>query len=404
MERIDLAVVGGGILGLATARALLQRSPGLELTLLEGESSLAAHQSGHNSGVIHSGLYYLPGSLKARLAVEGRGAMLDFCAAEGIPHELCGKVVVAVSKDEQPRLQELYRRGQANGVPGLSLIGPERLAELEPHARGLAALHVPSAGIVDYRCVAERLGLRLREAGAEIRLGWPVRGLQRQGRRWLIRGPRGELAARFLVVCAGLWSDRMARLAGLQPRLRILPFRGEYRRLRAGREQFCRGLIYPVPDPSLPFLGVHLTRRIDGSVEAGPNAVPAFSRRGYRPGDFAWRDALDAALYPGLWRLAWHHWRAGLAEKARAASPALFLQSARRLVPELAPGDLSCGGAGVRAQALSPQGELIQDFFILEAPGALHVLNAPSPAATASLSIGSALADRAATSFRLVNR
>jgi L-2-hydroxyglutarate oxidase LhgO len=360
-----IAIVGGGIVGLATAYALRDRRP----VVFEKEPEVARHQTGHNSGVIHSGVYYKPGSQKAKFAVEGGRLMVEFCREHGIPHEICGKVIVASDATQLERLEELERRGRANGVT-LERVGPERLREIEPHARGVAALHLPRVGIVDYAAVARKLA-----SFVEVRRGVRVDSV-------------GKLGAELVINCAGLFSDRVAR-----SRLRIVPFRGEYYHLR--RPSLVRGLIYPVPDLTFPFLDVHFTRKVGGGVEVGPNAVLAFKREGYRWGDFSLRDALDTALYPGFWRLARKHWRMGLAEMRRSLSKARFVRSAQQYVPEVTPEDLVAGGSGVRAQALDPGGRLLDDFRIETRPGEIHVLNAPSPAATASLAIGRFVADLA---------
>ncbi len=355
-----IAVVGGGIVGLAVAYALRDLGP----VVFEKEPRVGAHQTGHNSGVIHSGIYYKPGSQKARYCREGVRLMLEFCRGHGIPHRVCGKVIVAAGDAERPGLEELARRGEANGVR-VERIGPERLREIEPHARGVAALHVPEAGIVDYSAVARKLA-----SFVEVRTG--------------VRGAPG---ARLTIYCAGLHADRLAH-----SRLRIIPFRGEYYHLR--RPSLVRSLIYPVPDPAFPFLGVHFTRTIHGTVEAGPNAVLAFRREGYRRTDFDLRDLVATLSYPGFLRLAGRHWRMGLMEMRRSWSRRAFARSLQRLVPEVTEADLVPGGAGVRAQALDPDGSLVDDFHIEERGGEIHVLNVPSPAATASLAIGRAIADR----------
>jgi L-2-hydroxyglutarate oxidase len=359
-----IAIVGGGIVGLATAYALRDLRP----VVFEKERRVGLHQTGHNSGVIHSGIYYKPGSHKARLCVEGARLMREFCRDQGIPHEICGKVIVATEAAELPRLEELERRAVANGV-AVERIGPERLREIEPHARGIAALQVPGTGIVDYAAVARKLA-----ESVEVRTGVRVESVR-------------QLGAKLVINCAGLHSDRLAR-----SRIRIVPFRGEYYELR--RTSLVRGLIYPVPDPAFPFLGVHFTRMVGGGVEAGPNAVLAFKREGYRWSDFSLRDTLETLAYPGFRRLARRHWRMGLMEVWRSLSKRAFVRALQRLVPEVAAEDLEPAGAGVRAQALDPGGTLVDDFRIEERPGEIHVLNAPSPAATASLAIGAFIAQR----------
>lgn len=384
----DVLVVGGGIVGLATAYALRAARPGLAVTVVEKESGPARHQTGRNSGVIHSGVYYAPGSYKARFAVRGAAEMLKFCAEHDIPCAQPGKVIVATGPEELPRLHELAQRARANGVPVREL-GPGQLAELEPHVRGIAALRVLSTGICDFPAVAARLG-RL----ADLRYGAEVTAIDRRaGTGVAVRTAGGAvLRARALVNCAGLHSDRIARLAGDEPGLRIIPFRGEYYDLQ--RPELVRGLVYPVPDPAFPFLGVHLTRDLGGAVHVGPNAVLALAREGYRWSTVHPRELGSALSYPGLWRLAARHWRPGMGEVRRSLSKRAFTAAVRRLLPEVAPGDLRPARAGVRAQAVLPDGTLVDDFRITEGPHAVHVLNAPSPAATASLPIGREVAAR----------
>jgi len=399
-ERCDLVVVGGGAVGCATALALQQQSP-LKVVLLEAESELAAHQTGHNSGVIHSGLYYRPGSLKARLCVQGRAALYRLCAEEGIPHRRCGKLVVATAEEELPRLEALAQRGQANGLQGLERLGSEQLQEREPGVVGLAGLWVPCTGIVDYRAVTAAYARRFEAAGGVVALGARVEGVRTSDDELLVTTPRHAVRCRHLVNCAGLQSDRVARLAGARPGVRIVPFRGEYYGLRPPADGRVRGLIYPVPDPAFPFLGVHFTRTTAGLVEAGPNAVLALCREGYTRWRFRLRDVLSYLLYPGFWRLALNHWRMGVAEMWRSVSRRALLASLRRLMPDLRAQDLHPAPAGVRAQALSPDGKLVDDFRFEWSPRAVHVLNAPSPAATASLSIGRTIAATARERFEL---
>ena len=384
-------VVGGGIVGLATAVAMAER--GDLPIVLEAEDRLAAHQTGHNSGVIHSGLYYKPGSLKARTCRAGLKAMYQFCAEENVPHKRCGKLVVAVTKDELSRLATLEERGRANGVD-IRRLGPEEINEREPETVGVAGLWVPETGVVNYSLVADALARRLTRLGGEVRVGHRVLSIRRDGRGMVLGTTGGEVRGARLVNCAGLQSDRVARLAGVAPAIRIVPFRGEYYTLRRERAYLVRGLIYPVPDPALPFLGVHLTRGIDDVVEAGPNAVLALKREGYSRRDISLRDIADLASFPGFWRMSRSQWRNGLAETLRSLSKARFLASLKTLVPALTEDDIVPGGSGVRAQAVGPDGRLIDDFFIQSAPGMVHVLNAPSPAATASLAIGREIAAR----------
>jgi L-2-hydroxyglutarate oxidase len=401
MDRTDVVVIGGGIVGVATAMALVRRSPGLKVRVLEAESRLAPHQTGNNSGVIHSGLYYKPGSLKAVLCRSGRDALVAFCRAEGVPFELCGKVVVATHAGEIPALEELERRGQANGLTGLRRIGPPELGDLEPHVVGVAGLHVPETGIVDFRAVVEAMAARVRRAGGEVLTDARVLAVRRHGNELTLETTAGEVTTRSLVNCAGLQCDRVARLCGVEPGISIVPFRGEYYTLAESARHLVHNLVYPVPNPEFPFLGVHFTRRITGEIEAGPNAVLALKREGYTRTSFSPRDAAEILAYPGFWRLARKYLRTGLAEMWRSASKRVFVASLRVLVPEVTSAALARGGAGVRAQALDPTGKLLDDFHIVEAPGSIHVLNAPSPAATASIAIGESIAERAAASFGL---
>jgi L-2-hydroxyglutarate oxidase len=381
-------IVGGGIVGLATAYRLGEKFPGARITLLEKEAGLGRHQTGHNSGVLHCGLYYQPGSVKARLAVSGIRQMVEFCQENSIPHEVCGKLVVAANESELPRLRALHERGQVNGLEGLRWLTADEMREIEPHVGGVAALRVPQEGIADYPKVCEVLAARLSERGAVVVTGARVEQLQRSGSGWQARTAKGDYESDFLINCAGLHCDRVAELAGERRELRILPFRGEYYKLKPARQHLVRHLIYPVPDPRFPFLGVHFTRLIQGGIEAGPNAVLASSREGYRKTDFNAADFLDALSYRGFWRFLRRYPSTAWFELRRSLSRNLFCQSLQRLVPEIQPDDLETGGSGVRAQAISPAGELVQEFCLVTRPNALHVLNAPSPAATASLAIG----------------
>ncbi len=396
----DVAVVGGGIVGTATAMAIAARGD-LSVVVLEAEESLAAHQSGHNSGVIHSGLYYKPGSLKARLCVEGAAALYRFCAEEGIACEHCGKLVVATREEELPRLDELARRGAANGLGGLRRLAREEIREIEPHAAGIAALFVPQSGIADYPAVVRAYARRIAAAGGEVMTGARVEAVVREGGGLRVVTRRGDLLCRLLVNCAGLQADRVARLAGAVPDVSIVPFRGEYYELAPARRHLVRALIYPVPDPRFPFLGVHLTRTVDGRVEAGPNAVLALRREGYAWRDVSLRDLAETARWPGFWRLMRRTWATGMGEVWRSLVRRAFLADLRRLVPELADADLLRGGSGVRAQAVDRAGRLVDDFHVLPGERALHVLNAPSPAATASIAIGQWIAERAAAALDL---
>lgn len=383
-----VAIVGGGIVGLATAYRLREQFPRTRITVLEKESSVGRHQTSHNSGVLHCGLYYQPGSMKARLAVSGIRQMVAFCQENAIPYELCGKLVVAADETEVPRLRELERRGKANGLEGLRWLTREEAREIEPHAGGVAALRVPQEGIVDFTKVSETLAARLSEQEAQVITGARVTRLSRDGEGWMVQTTAGDFAADFVINCAGLHCDRVAELAGERRETRILPFRGEYYKLKAERQHMVRNLIYPVPDPRFPFLGVHFTRLIHGGIEAGPNAVLAFSREGYRRTDFNARDLFDALTYRGLRRFLRRYPSMAWYEMRRSFSRTLFCRSLQRLVPDIQPDDLDTGGSGVRAQAISPAGEIIQEFCLIARPNALHVLNAPSPAATASLAIG----------------
>jgi (S)-2-hydroxyglutarate dehydrogenase len=392
-EPCHVAVIGGGIIGLATAHALLD-GPGPVL-VLEAEAEIAGHQTGRNSGVIHSGIYYKPWSLKARLCTQGRVLLEDFCTEHGVSFERCGKLIIATNPEQLPGLDELQRRADANGLAGVRRIHAEQIKDFEPHAAGLAALVVPETGIVSFRRVAEALAHSVGQRGGEVRRGARVLTVRREAGIFRLVTTAGDVLARNIVNCAGLHSDRVARRCGLQPRVRIVPFRGEYYLLRHDRRALVRNLIYPVPDPRFPFLGVHFTRRIDGTVEAGPNAVLALSRHGY-----AWRNIscfaiADMLTYPGFLRMAARHCRTGAAEVCRSLSRHRFAADLASLVPDIRAEDLVTGRAGVRAQAVDPAGCLVDDFALLEAPGMLHVLNAPSPAATASLAIGRELASRA---------
>lgn len=388
-EVFDVAVIGGGIVGLATATALTRRQPGMSVVVLEAAPELATHQSGHNSGVLHSGLYYVPGSLRARLCVEGRRQMVEFCARHGIDHAVTGKLVVATAEDELERLDRLHTRGTANGLGGIRRLAPGEWDTIEPNVTGLAAIFVPEAGVTDFAAVTNKLAELLE---GEVRTGWPVESISRRGGDWQFGGAAGSVAARRFVACAGLQSDRVAEMAGVDPPVRVVPFRGEYRRLVGPSEQLIRHLVYPVPDPRFPFLGVHFTRRIDGTVEVGPNAVPAIGRHHYRGSRPDFREFLGTLTTPGFGRLAGRYLATGVAEAVRSRSRRRYAAAARRLLPALATEDLEPGGAGVRAQAITPDGRLVDDFSIVHQVGALHVLNAPSPAATASLAIGEHLA------------
>jgi L-2-hydroxyglutarate oxidase LhgO len=371
------------------------------VAVLEKERELAFHQTGHNSGVIHSGIYYRPGSQKARFCVAGVKALKDYCWQKGIEFKECGKVVVATEASQLPRLEELYRRGVANGVPGLEVVEKEKLREIEPHARGIRAIHAPRTAIVDFRRVAAAYAEDIRRNGGEILTGHKVMRIGGANGRLDLETSQGALVTRHLINCAGLYADRVGRMMGVPPSVRILPFRGEYYVLRPESQDLVRGLIYPVPDPRFPFLGVHYTKRISGEVEAGPNAVLAWAREGYRKSTINVAEALSNLAFPGFWRMSCRTWRMGLAEMHRSLVKGVFVKDLQKLVPEIRAKDVVPGGAGVRAQAVNRQGALLDDFYIEEAQGAIHVLNAPSPGATSSLAIGSHIADLAGKSFGL---
>jgi len=400
---VKIAVIGGGIVGLATAHQLLERFPHLEVSLLEKEARPGRHQTGHNSGVLHCGLYYKPGSTKARLAVEGIRKMVNFCQQHDVPYELCGKTVVATSEEEVPRLRTLLERGRANGLQGLELLNAEQIKEYEPHAAGIAGVRVPGEGIVDYEAVCAALVKQIHARGGKLHFESKVVKL-REGDRWVIETTRAHHEADFLINCAGLHCDRVSHMAGNRDSTKIVPFRGEYFKLKSERQHLVRNLIYPVPDPKFPFLGVHFTRLIHGGVEAGPNAVLAYSREGYRKSDISVRDMIETLTYKGFWRFLLRYPRMCWEELLRSYSKQLFCRSLQRLVPEVQLSDLTKGGAGVRAQALSPEGELVQDFCFVHQAAALHVLNAPSPAATASLAIADDILDAAKERFRAPQR
>ena len=391
----DVIIIGAGIIGLSTALELTRRFPALRIAVLEKEDRVAAHQTGHNSGVIHSGIYYRPGSLKAKLCVEGARQMVAFCRQHAIPHEICGKVVVATDERELAALEELERRGKANGVEGLAMIGAERLRQLEPHAAGIRALHAPATGITDYAAVARKYAEMVAAANAVVLTGTKVVGIARRGEELVLETNRGPYATRFLINCAGLYSDRISRMAGAKTDVRIIPFRGEYYEIAPARRDLVHGLIYPVPDPALPFLGVHFTRRVDGSVEAGPNAVLALRREGYRKTDISLGELAEAMTFGGFWRMARKFWKVGASEYFRSLHKQTFVKALQKLVPEIASPDLEPGGAGVRAQAVDHNGKLLDDFCFASSERAVHVLNVPSPAATASLVIGREIVEMA---------
>lgn len=400
IKQYDVAIIGGGIIGCATAMALTRKKP-ISALILEAESTLAAHQTGNNSGVIHSGLYYKPGSLKAKNCVQGREAMYKFCAENEIAHERCGKVVVATHDEEIPMLNTLEERGRANGLKGIRRLSIEELEEYEPHVSGIDGLFVPDTGIVDYIQVTEKFAEIAKKNGSDIHLYSRVTSCQRSSGWLVLETTQGIVHCKNLVNCAGLQSDRVAKTCGVEPGLKIIPFRGEYYELIPESQHLVKNLVYPVPDLEFPFLGVHFTRMIQGGVEAGPNAVLAFKREGYKKTSFSIRDSLETFTYGGFIKLIRPYWKMGFGEMWRSFSKKAFVKALQRLIPELRTSDVSSGGSGVRAQALEPNGTLLDDFRIVEADRMIHVLNAPSPAATASISIGEKIADMAEKNFKL---
>ncbi len=410
METFDLTVIGGGIVGLATAMRMVRDHPGSRCVLLEKEPELGMHQTGHNSGVLHSGIYYRPGSVKAQTCVAGKKALLEFCDQHGIRYDLCGKVIVATRPEELPRLDELNRRAEANGVDGVRMIGPEELREIEPHCTGLKALHAPFTGIIDFGDVARAYARLFEAGGGAIRRSCEVTGIARSSDGFVIETSRDALETRRLINCAGLFVDRVAAMTpgfassvrgGIDEPVRIVPFRGEYHRLLPGKQDLVKGLVYPVPDPQFPFLGVHFTPTVHGRVEVGPNAVLAFARQGYRQSDVNLRDLYEVFSYGGFWAMARKHWKTSLPELRRSFDKRAFTRELQRLIPAIESRDLEYSGAGVRAQAVSASGRLVDDFVIAESESAIHVLNAPSPGATSSLGIADAICRTAAQHFDL---
>ena len=389
-----VGVVGGGIVGLAVARELTRRQPGRDVLVLEKEDELAAHQTGHNSGVVHAGVYYAPGSLKARLCTRGRAQLREHCAEHDLPYEECGKLVVAVEHAELDGLDELERRSRENGVPGLRRVDGGGIVEVEPHATGIAALHSPRTAITDFAAVATSYAEDVRRAGGRVELGSPVTSVARRSWGIQVDTPTTTHRVGALVLCAGLQSDRVARLAGGAEGPRIVPFRGEYLTVLPEKQELVRGLVYPVPDPRYPFLGVHFTRRVDGGLEVGPNAVLALAREGYGRSDVAWADVRDIVTWPGSWRLASEHWRTGVRELAGSLSTTAYMRRAGRYVPSIGADDVVRGRVGVRAQAVTRAGELVDDFHVEEDDGIVSVRNAPSPAATSALAIAEHVLDR----------
>jgi len=391
--RAEVVIIGAGIVGLATGLELTSRFPGISLAIVEKEAVIAGHQTGHNSGVIHSGIYYKPGSLKANLCVQGGAALLRFCDENAVPYEICGKVIAATDESELPRLEELYRRGMQNGLAGVRMLAAEEIKELEPYAAGIRGIHVPGTGIVDYAKVAEAYARLIRERGGIIHLSHEVKALKRSEANTLVETTQGTIRTKLVINCAGLQSDRVSRMANASLNLTIIPFRGEYYEVVPARHHYLKGLLYPVPDPRFPFLGVHFTKRIGGGVEAGPNAVLALKREGYDKSSFSVRDVLEYARFPGFWRMGAKHWRMSIGEYRRSWSKAAFTHALQRLMPELEADDLTPGGSGVRAQALDTHGNLMDDFHFVHADGMVLVCNVPSPAATASLAIGRYIVD-----------
>jgi (S)-2-hydroxyglutarate dehydrogenase len=396
----DVTVIGGGVVGMATAMALSNRTD-LSMVVLEAEDHLAAHQTGHNSGVIHSGIYYKPGSLKAKNCVEGREAMYRFCEKYNIAHDRCGKVIVALTDAELPQLDNLEKRGKANGLVDIRRLTATEVKDLEPHASGLGGIHVPYTGIVDYKQVVATYGKIVQEAGCEIRTSSRVTKVERSTGNFILQTAKGEIQTRAIINCGGLQSDRIARMCGVDPKLQIIPFRGEYYEIVKEKEHLVRNLVYPVPDPRFPFLGVHFTRMIAGGIEAGPNAVLAFKREGYEFGDISIPDLFQYGTYLGFWKMVLKFWKTGIGEMYRSLNKAAFVSALQKLIPEIENKDIHRSGSGVRAQALAPNGALLDDFAIEEDDHMIHVLNAPSPAATASISIGETIAGMAIKNFGL---
>lgn len=398
----DVVVVGGGIVGLSTAMAIIKSYPKTKIVVLEKESGIATHQTGHNSGVIHAGLYYRPGSHKAEFSVNGGKKLRKFCDENGIPYDLVGKLVVATSDNEIPALENLYQRGTSNGIEGLEIISSAQMAEIEPHAFGVKAIWCPATGIVDYSKVADAYASIIQEHQVDLVLGTEVREIKEQNQKIRVSTTGEDIEANYLINCAGMYADRLAEQMGLNTGLRIIPFRGEYYVLKPERSALVNGLIYPVPNPEFPFLGVHFTKRIGGSVEAGPNAVLAWAREGYRHLDINVSDVADTLKFRGFWRMVGRYWKTGMGEFHRSLSKSAFVDALRVMMPEVGPSDLVRAGAGVRAQAVDLEGKLIDDFRIVASHRSVHVLNAPSPAATASISIGEHIRDIAAENFQLI--
>lgn len=397
----DVIIVGAGIVGLSTAYKLSLAFPELRITVLEKEGEVAAHQTGNNSGVIHSGIYYQPGSYKARNCVNGRHQLVDFCRKYDVEHEICGKVIVATSEEEIPRLHKIYKRGIQNGIEGIEIIGKERLAEIEPYTGGIKAIWVPVTGIVDFKGVCEQEQALLEEAGHPVQLNEPAIGIKKNDREIVVQTPNQELKSRYLINCAGLQCDRIARSAGLKPDIQIVPFRGEYYELKPSAQHLVKGLIYPLPNPEFPFLGVHFTKMVTGGIECGPNAVFAFKREGYDKLSFDLLETVETFNFPGFWKMAGRHWRMGLDEMRRSLSKKAFVRGLQQLVPAIQEHQLEEAPSGVRAMALTPDGDIVDDFSFVTAKREIHVLNAPSPAATAGLAIGDEIVEKARRHFNL---
>ena len=398
-NQYDIAIIGGGILGLSTAMQLMERAPNWRVAVIEKEAQLAMHQTGHNSGVMHSGIYYRPGSHKAQFCVAGLNNMVKFCDENEIEYQQCGKVIVALNESELGRLQDLFERGTANGVPDLEIVGPERLKEIEPHTVGMRALWAPHTGIVDFTKVAAAFANKFQQAGGDIFTGAAVKKITNMTGSVALETTKGTLQAKHLINCAGLYADKVATMTGEKLGVKIIPFRGEYYTLRPESHHLVSGLIYPVPDPQFPFLGVHFTRNIKGHVEAGPNAVMALRREGYRKRDFSLGESMANLAYPGFWKMAAKYWKIGMGEVYRSFNKRVFLHDLQRLIPEIRNSDLDNGGSGVRAQAVARDGSLLDDFSIIQGRDAIHVLNAPSPGATSSLAIGDHIAGLAVENF-----
>ena len=399
-NQYDIAIIGGGILGLSTAMQLMERAPNWRVAVIEKEAQLAMHQTGHNSGVMHSGIYYRPGSHKAQFCVAGLNNMVKFCDENEIEYQQCGKVIVALNESELGRLQDLFERGTANGVPDLEIVGPERLKEIEPYTVGIRALWAPHTGIVDFTKVAAAFANKFQQAGGDIFTGAEVKKITNMTGSVALETTKGTLQAKHLINCAGLYADKVATMTGEKLGVKIIPFRGEYYTLRPESHHLVSGLIYPVPDPQFPFLGVHFTRNIKGHVEAGPNAVMALRREGYRKRDFSLGESMANLAYPGFWKMAAKYWKIGMGEVYRSFNKRVFLHDLQRLIPEIRNSDLASGGSGVRAQAVARDGSLLDDFSIIQGRDAIHVLNAPSPGATSSLAIGDHIAGLAVENFR----